>query len=146
MKKKYGSIENGIWSNEAKFCRFVQIPDEIGGSWINSLTNHYVEHIYCNVDMADALLEALENVRDANLLKELKTFDGCFHVRDQRGCPGVCSAHSYALAIDINASENEMGHPTSFSPEFIKCWTDAGFKWGGSFKRVDPMHFSWVGW
>ena len=142
---KYGGIHNGVWGNEAKFCQLIDIPEEIGGSWINTVTHAYVDHIYCNKDFAPHLLAALSNVKNANLLHELKSFDGCYEIRDVRAQPGSISCHSYAMAIDINAFENQMGHPTSFSPEFVECFKKAGFIWGGNFKRCDPMHFT-LGW
>lgn len=121
------------------------IPQEIGGSWINSASNRFVERIYCNKDMAPKLLAALNGLKENYLLHELKTFDGCFHIRNVRGDRKKLSAHSYGIAIDINASENQMGHPTAFSPEFLECFKKAGFIWGGTFKRCDPMHFT-LGW
>lgn len=142
---KYGEIHNGVWGNEAKFCQLVPIPTEIGGSWINTLTRHFVEHIYCNIDFIGPLLQALQNIKQAGLLGELKTFDGCFEIRDVRAQPGKLSAHSYGLAIDINASENQMGHPTQFTSNFLHCWTKAGLIWGGNFRWCDPMHFT-MGW
>lgn len=142
---KYGEIHNGVWGNEAHFCTLLRVPDDIGGSWINSLTKSYVEHIYCNKDMVKPLLQAFDNLKANYRLGELKTFDGCFEIRDVRAEPGKASCHSYGLAIDINAFENQMGHPTHFSPEFIRCFLSAGFIWGGNFKRCDPMHFT-LGW
>jgi hypothetical protein len=31
--------------------------------------------------------------------------------------------------------------PSKLSPGFVKCFTDNGFEWGGTWKRKDPMHF-----
>lgn len=142
---RYGEIHNGVWGAESKWCRRLPIPSGVGASWINTTTRAVVENIYCNIDFAPKLLEALLYVQVAKRLNELKSFDGCFNIRDVRAEPGNLSAHAYGLAIDINAYENQMGHPTSFSPEFIQCFLKVGFIWGGSFKRCDPMHFS-LGW
>lgn len=143
---KYGEIHNGVWGGESRFCKLLELPAGLDfPNWLNSVTGFTVSHIYCNKDFAPHLLAALSNIKNASLDSELMTFDGCFEIRDVRAAPGTVSCHSYAMAIDINAYENQMGHPTSFSPEFLKCWADAGFTWGGNFRRTDPMHFT-LGW
>ena len=139
---KYGAIQNGVWQDEARFCVLLKIPPIIGGSWINSISKSFVEHIYCNRDFAPLLMTALENVQAMGFLGELITFDGCFEVRDVRGMPGCVSAHSYGLAIDINAAQNPLGQPSVMPAEFVRCFTIAGLTWGGNFKRIDGMHFS----
>lgn len=138
--QKYGPIVNGVWEDEVKWCIKVFTPKEL--KWVNSITRQVVEHIYCNRDIASALQQALQNVVDRCLIDELKTFDGCFMIRDVRGLPGQTSTHSYACAIDINAAENRLGEKPKLSDALVKCFTDAGFSWGGSFHRVDGMHFS----
>jgi hypothetical protein len=59
--------------------------------------------------------------------------------------PGSISAHSYAIAIDINASTNEIGTDGDMSNELALCFTSSGLTWGKDFHRKDPMHFS-LGW
>ncbi|MDR3608536.1 MAG: M15 family metallopeptidase [Oligoflexia bacterium] len=141
--QKYGPIVDGVWANEAKFCSLLEIPSDIGGEWINSATGLGVTHIYVNNDMQAPLLQALNNVKDRGLLGELHSFDGCLMIRAVRGQPGNLSCHAYGLAIDLDASDNQMGTAGTLSPEFVKCFTDEGFTWGGTFHtRTDPMHFS----
>lgn len=138
---RYGKIENGKWADETKWMISHPLPDFVTG-WINSATGAPAHKIYCNKDLAPLLDQALTNLRDRGLLSELKTFDGCFLIRDVRGLPGHPSTHSFGLAIDLNASENKLGETPKLSPEFVKCFTDAGFSWGGNFTRKDGMHFS----
>jgi hypothetical protein len=144
-QSRYGEIHNGVWGQESHWCSLLEIPEEICRNWVNSATGFAVSHIYCNKDFQPHLLAALSNLQNDELLSELKTFDGCFMIRDVRAEPGRVSAHSYAIAIDINAFENQLGHPTSFTPAFIRAFVKAGFIWGGNFKRCDPMHFT-LGW
>jgi hypothetical protein len=141
---KYGAIEGGKWADEAKWCILLEVPIEI--QWINSATGKRANHVYCNKDMGSALKDALDNVVGRGLAGQLKTFDGCLMIRDVRGEPGHPSCHSYALAIDLNAATNKLGQEPTLSMELVKCFTDAGFSWGGSFKRKDGMHFSCGGW
>jgi len=95
--------------------------------------------------MVEPLAQALQNLLDRGLLCELESFDGCFCIRDVRALPGQRSLHSYGIAIDVNASENKLGEQPSLSADFVACFTDAGFTWGGNFHRKDGMHFS-RGW
>ena len=96
--------------------------------------------IYCNRDMIAPLSKAFENLIQRRRDQELKTWDGCFNIRKKRGLTSM-SLHSWGVAVDINAAWNGLGKPSTMSPEFVKCWTDAGFEWGGKWTRVDAMHF-----
>lgn len=96
--------------------------------------------IYCNKDMVAPLEKAFRNLIKTGYIKELKTYDGCFNIRKKRGLNSM-SVHSWAIAIDLNAFENGLGKPPKFSAGFVKCFTDAGFEWGGKWKRQDGMHF-----
>lgn len=140
--RRYGPVVGGVWLAEAKFCVRLVVPPDIAANWINSATGKLTTHIYCNRDIADSLLKALQNVRDRKLIDQLETFGGCFSVRDVRGIAGRLSAHAYALAIDINEATNRLGTPGDMTDELAACFTDEQFAWGKDFKRLDPMHFS----
>ena len=96
--------------------------------------------IYCNKDLVIPLHHAFENLITRGFVDELKTWDGCFNIRPVRGASDT-SLHSWGLAIDANAAWNRLGQPPTLSAGFVKCFTDAGFDWGGEFDRVDGMHF-----
>lgn len=140
---RYGEIVNNKWPREAQFCSVFKIPQSIAKTWINSYTGAGTNKIYINEDMADPLEKALELVEARGLIYELKTFDGCYSVRDVRGVPGVFSWHSYGLALDVNARTNKLGTPGNLSLDLVYCFKEAGFMWGGDFHRLDPMHFQW---
>lgn len=98
------------------------------------------KRLYCNKDMVRPLAAAFENLIERDFVKELKTFDGCFNIRPQRGATSQ-SLHSWGIAVDVNADWNSLGAKPTLSAGFVKCFTDAGFDWGGNFKRLDGMHF-----
>ena len=114
--------------------------------------------IYCNKDLVEPLNTAFENMLLANILKDIKTWDGCFNPRPIRGyeekfkalikagkndeAAELLSIHTWGIAIDVNAAWNRLGATPTLSKYFVECWVDAGFDWGGDFKRLDGMHFA----
>jgi len=99
------------------------------------------KRLYCNKDMILPLTKAFKNLISTGCVKELKTWDGCFNIRKKRGLASM-SLHSWGIAIDVNAAWNGLGKTPVLSAGFVKCFTDAGFEWGGNWAgRVDGMHF-----
>lgn len=98
------------------------------------------KRLYCNKDIIGPLSAAFSNLIHRGFISELKTFDGCFNIRKQRGAASQ-SLHSWGIAIDVNAAWNGLGKIPQLTPGFVKCFTDAGFDWGGLWQRKDGMHF-----
>ena len=145
-KARYGAIVDGKWQDEAKWMVVYQTPQWFIDIVTNSATQQPTKKIYMNKDITQAFGKALENLHSSGCYKELKTFDGCFQIRDIRGVPGQLSTHAYGLAIDFNAKENGLNKEPKLSKEFVECFTKEGFKWGGDFKRKDGMHFQFALW
>lgn len=129
--KKWG--DPTIVSNELKYMTIWDVPTHLELGVIP-------KKLYCNKMLIPNLQKAFENIIDRNLINELKTWDGCFNVRRKRGLKSL-SLHSWGIAIDINAAWNGLGKEPTMSPELVKCFTDAGFDWGGIWSRKDGMHF-----
>lgn len=98
------------------------------------------KRIYCNKDLVGPLQRAFQNLITTGHVNELKTWDGCFNIRKKRGLTSM-SLHSWGVAVDVNAFENGLGREPKLSAGFVKCFTDAGFHWGGTWTRKDGMHF-----
>lgn len=96
--------------------------------------------IYCNKDMVVPLSHAFNNLIQRGLVSELKTWDGCFNIRKKRG-GSTMSLHSWGIAVDMNAYANCFGCKPKLTSKFVKCFTDAGFDWGGVWGKPDGMHF-----
>ena len=96
--------------------------------------------LYCNKAMITPLSKAFKALIDTGYVKELKTWDGCFNIRKKRGLASQ-SLHSWGIAIDVNAFENQLNQTPKLSQGFVKCFTDNGFDWGGTWTRKDGMHF-----
>ena len=99
------------------------------------------KRVYCNQLMVQPLSIAFANLVNSGYWKELQTWDGCFNIRPMVGGSGNYSLHSWGIAVDVNAQTNGYGQKPTLSPGFVKCFTDAGFDWGGNFQRPDGMHF-----
>lgn len=100
----------------------------------------FPKKIFLNKDMINPLRNALRTLICRGLAKELKTWDGVFVIRSKRGLLTL-SLHSWAIAVDVNRAENDLGMKPKLSSAFVKCFTDCGFEWGGLWKRLDGMHF-----
>ncbi|WP_167597688.1 M15 family metallopeptidase [Leeuwenhoekiella sp. ZYFB001] len=122
-------------SMERKWLTLWDVPDAI-----NRELPVIPNKIYCNRDLIAPLENAFWNIISNCLQDEVKTWDGCFNVRLVRGGK-TWSLHSWAIAIDINAAWNGLGKEPQMSKELVKCFTDAGFDWGGTWTRKDGMHF-----
>lgn len=129
--KKWG--DPAITVNELKYMTVWDVPAHLEIGVIP-------KKLYCNKVMIGPLMQAFSNLIERGYVKELKTFDGCFNVRKKRGLTSM-SLHSWGIAIDVNAAWNGLGKTPVLSAGFVKCFTDCGFDWGGTWTRKDGMHF-----
>ena len=125
--KKYGPPET------ERFMVLWDVPSELEIGVIP-------KRVYCNRDMVKPLEQAFKNLIATGCVKELKTWDGCFNIRQKRGARSA-SLHSWGIAIDINAAWNGFGKVPTLSQNFVGCFVKAGFEWGGVWKTPDGMHF-----
>lgn len=101
------------------------------------------KRIYVNKALKPVLEAALTNVVERGLVDCIHSWDGCHAIRKMRRAGAVQSLHSWGLAVDINAAENPMGHPSQQDPRLVKAFMDTGMiDWGGDWHtRKDAMHF-----
>lgn len=126
--KKYGAAE------KEAFMVVWDVPTELEIGVIP-------KRLYCNKDIIEPLSKAFAALIKMDCtVSELKTFDGCFNIRKKRALQSM-SLHSWGIAIDVNAAWNQLGKEPTMSKEFVKCFTDNGFDWGGTWSRKDGMHF-----
>jgi hypothetical protein len=120
---------------ERKHLELWDIPAEINKA-IPELPNR----LYCNKALKAPFLLAFQNLIKQDLACQIMTWDGCFNIRKKKG-GSTYSLHSWAIAIDINAAWNGFGATPQMPAEVVKCFTDAGFDWGGTWSKKDGMHF-----
>jgi hypothetical protein len=141
--KKYG--DPNLLETQNKWFTIWQVPQDIRDSLTHVRfsavgTVGFPKKIFVNKDFQPILEKALRNIISRGLSKEMKTWDGCFIIRQKRGLSSL-SLHSWALACDINAFENGLNMVPKLSQEFVQCFLDAGAEWGGTWTRKDGMHF-----
>ena len=141
--KKYG--DPNLLETQTKNFEVWIVPNEIQEAFKHVRfsavgTIGFPKKIFINKDFCSTLENALKNIIRRGLAHELKTWDGCFIIRNKRGLQSL-SLHSWALAVDVNAFENQLNQTPKLSSEFVRCFTDAGCDWGGTWTRKDGMHF-----
>ena len=100
----------------------------------------FPKRIFINKEFRPVLEKALRSVIDKGYTKSIISWDGCFVIRKKVSGSSM-SLHSWAIAIDINASSNRYGVPPTISRNIVKCFVDAGCDWGGYWSKPDGMHF-----
>lgn len=141
--KKYG--EPHLLSTQSKSFELWFVPKDIQEAFKHVRfsavgTIGFPKKIFLNKDLKVPLEKALRNLMARDFAKEMKTWDGCFMIRQKRGLKSM-SLHSWGIAIDLNAAWNQLHMKPTLSSGFVKCFTDAGFDWGGDWARKDGMHF-----
>jgi hypothetical protein len=150
LESRYGKIirsDSGrlVWPNETHWMRTIAIP-KCAHHIVNSASGKPWQTVYINADAMRPLIDVIELLHVRDLLKEIKTFDGCFSVRYVRGREGIPSLHCYGIAIDLNAEEMPLGSPSKWSEKFIRTWKEKGWQCGKDFAtRIDAQHFQYFG-
>jgi hypothetical protein len=136
---KYG-LPTDSYKN--KYCEMWEIENDF--PWVNNIlvNGKPWKRVYINKEFKVKLFNAFTNLERSGLHIEIKTFDGCYVLRNTRGRK-LPSLHSWAMAIDFNAETEKLSQEfTNWSGRFIAIMKAAGLFWGGDWKRKDPMHFS----
>jgi hypothetical protein len=115
----------------------VELPDEL-----KRLAKR--GRIWTNKDLVPVLESVFAEIIERGLDRHLKTYHGCFNVRKIRGSKTKWSVHAWALALDFNMADNMLGTEGKMNPGIVTIFEKHGFRWGGSFRRKDPMHFQRV--
>jgi hypothetical protein len=105
--------------------------------------------IFMNKLLVDPFTKVIKQLIKEDLLGLIKTWDGCFFIRKMKVIKNGkitfsnrYSLHSWGVALDIDASWNQLGNcKPKLDRRIVKVFQDNGFDWGGDFKSCDGMHF-----
>jgi hypothetical protein len=96
---------------------------------------------------ASQLMSLFHDWEQADLMKNILTWEGSYVPRYVRGSRSVLSNHSFGTAFDINYAWNKLGQVPALVGEkgcvreMVAIANKNGFYWGGHFSRMDGMHF-----
>lgn len=109
-----------------------------------------VKTLNCHEKCADSLLRVFERLAEAFPTEEARKaagileYNGIYNPRKKVG-GDTPSMHSWAIAIDINASKNgnKVHWPASATMplEVMECFSKEGWTSAGAFWSRDAMHF-----
>lgn len=108
------------------------------------------ERVHTSLNNIEAEIQQLISQQPA-LKIYFSPMDGAFYWRSIAGTDRL-SAHSYGIAIDLNAKQatywrwsKQRPHPlqNSFSPALVALFEKHGFIWGGKWNHYDLMHFEY---
>jgi hypothetical protein len=152
LKNKYGDPTADQLAFEHRNMIIWDIPDEINKA-IPALPNR----VYINKVIQGPLEVVFRALIAEGVQGEVKTWNGCFVVRKQRGAATI-SRHSFGIAIDMNAAWNPLvrgvtpatreklrKEKVTWSEKFLDCWRKSGWVCGADWNTVlDGMHFEWT--
>lgn len=89
--------------------------------------------------------EVFEQIQRQGLADEVRQF-AVWSPRHKMNDPKrELSLHSWAIACDVNWSENPPGQASKLHPGIVSVFEAAGFFWGARFQsKIDPMHFQFA--
>ena len=99
----------------------------------------------CHKLLVENFQQAFEVIKAAGLQKQATRYGGIYARRSIRGFSSHVSTHSWGIAIDLEPQSYPLGSRKRMPDEIIKAFENAGFFYGGNFKkRPDPMHFQFA--
>lgn len=123
-----------LW--EMRMCK-VELPVPLPLGWKLSIMVHSVR---VNQAIADEVGSVFGALTKSNLWNHIKTFDGGYCWRPQRGSNKL-SMHALGAALDFNAATNQLGEKGDMHPGIVDVFKNFGWTWGGTWRRPDSMHF-----
>lgn len=122
---------------ERKWMERWQVPDEL-----RKAIPVLPKFIYINWILIAPLESTLRELIALDLHHEIKTWDGCFNIREKRGSAGI-STHAWGIAIDMNAATNPFRGKVTWSKSFLAVWRQNGWILGADWSSAskDGMHF-----
>jgi hypothetical protein len=123
---------------ETTTLAYLQLPGGLAIGWDPTMVIH---RIRCHRKLTGSLGAVFQALFDAGHWELLKSFDGCYSWRTQRGSQQKLSMHCWGVAIDLNAASNVLGTNGDMPDEVIQAFQKEGWEWGGKWHRPDPQHF-----
>lgn len=119
----------------------ISVPFKLPLAWA---LDRYASRVRCHRLIAPALQWVFERIKSEGLDDMISDYGGCYNFRMKRTSSSL-SLHSWGIAIDLNVLDNPVGSEGDMPEELIEIFGEAGFFWGGNFKKIrDPQHFQYA--
>lgn len=143
LVKAYGNPHDTVAFTKRNLVTW-PLPAAMAAVW-PKFAGHVITRITINKALIGPLTAVFAELIETGLVKELKTYDGAYNYRPQRGSNAL-SMHAYGLALDFNAQTNGLGKPVTFSQKFLDVWRRHGWTCGADFPmpRTDGMHMEYT--
>jgi hypothetical protein len=129
--------DGGVTPEWERMLGFVQLPAPLTLGWDHSI---HVTRVRIHYRLVPSLGKVFDRINADGNWHMLHSFDGTYVWRAKRAGDKL-STHSWGIAIDLNASTNQLGTKGDMPIEIIRCFGEEGWEWGGDWQRSDPMHF-----
>lgn len=100
--------------------------------------------VRCNKAMLPQLRAALKDIVKLGLASKIHPdeYGGCYVPRYIGRDPSQgLSFHTWGTAIDLNVPGNQRGTVGTIDRRVVQIFERWGFRWGGTWRYTDPMHF-----
>lgn len=135
--REFRTGDGGVLPTWEKLLGIVQLPAPLALGWDRDVL---VTKVRIHYKLVPSLGRIFDRLHDDGNWPLLLSFDGTYVWRAKRNGEKL-STHSWGIAIDLNASTNQLGSRGDMPVEVIRAFGEEGWEWGGDWHRPDPMHF-----
>jgi len=121
----------------------VDLPYKMALAWdVNKQITQAWFHWRCAKEFLDCLEKVKLLYSPMDLVKNgLTLYGGTYTYRVMKGGSRL-SMHAYGCAMDIDPEHNQFGSRRMRMPkDVVEIFENAGFTWGGRWRKPDAMHF-----
>jgi hypothetical protein len=120
----------------------INLSAEFKNTNLSNITYPILGRVYCSTAMAPQLGGALMHLAVLGYSSQIarSEFAGCYNPR-LIGNSDRPSFHARGLAVDLSVPENLQGSYGNLDPRLVSIFKSWGFRWGGDWVALDPMHF-----
>jgi hypothetical protein len=120
----------------------INLSTEFKNTKLSNITYPILGRVYCSTAMAPQLGGALMQLALLGYSSHLarSQFAGCYNPR-LIGNSDRPSFHARGLAVDLSVPDNLQGSYGNLDPRLVSIFKSWGFRWGGDWVALDPMHF-----
>jgi hypothetical protein len=132
----------GVMPYTADASGKLNVPSSFTNAHVGPVSLPLLGRITCSTDTAAQMAGALAHLAVIGYATQIAPaeFGGCYNPRLVVGS-NYPSFHARGLAIDLGVPANLQGSFGTLDPGLVSVFKSWGFRWGGDWVALDPMHF-----